>query len=191
MFTTARPRCGARAYCRRDGSILSEEIAPRPARDVEIKAFREEVARLTEIDRVSTERPKKGLPLDAYALNPVNGERIPILVADYVLMDYGTGAIMAVPAHDQRDFEFARTYGLEIRPVIQPHARRHRYRRSITAAYSGDGVMTHSGAVRRDLDGGVGEKVTRWLEERGGAAPPRLQDPRLADQPAALLGDAR
>ena len=80
--------------------------------------FRREVARLTDIDRTSTERPKKGLFLGAHAINPVNDERIPIWVADYVLMDYGTGAIMAVPAHDQRDFDFARANDLPIRVVI-------------------------------------------------------------------------
>jgi leucyl-tRNA synthetase len=145
---------------------LAEEIAAASGKDVELEAFREEAARLTEIDRVSTERPKKGLSLDAYALNPVNGERIPIWVADYVLMDYGTGAIMAVPAHDQRDFEFARTYGLEIRPVIQP-ADETIDPASMTVAYSDDGVMTHSGPFDGTSTEESVDKVTRWLEEQG------------------------
>ena len=76
--------------------------------------------RETEIERLSTDRPKTGVPLGADAINPVNGERIPIWVADYVLAGYGTGAIMAVPAHDERDFEFARQFGLEIREVVRP-----------------------------------------------------------------------
>ncbi|HZD01588.1 MAG TPA: leucine--tRNA ligase [Actinomycetes bacterium] len=84
------------------------------------RAFRERVGRQTEIERLSTERDKEGVFLGAHAINPVNGERIPIWTADYVLTDYGTGAIMAVPAHDERDFEFARKYGLPIRVVIQP-----------------------------------------------------------------------
>ena len=74
----------------------------------------------TEIDRLSTDREKTGVPIGADAINPVNGERIPIFVADYVLGTYGTGAIMAVPAHDERDFEFAKKFGLPIVRVIMP-----------------------------------------------------------------------
>ena len=66
------------------------------------------------------DKEKTGVFTGSYAINPVNNERIPIWIADYVLMSYGTGAIMAVPAHDERDFAFARKYGLEIIPVIQP-----------------------------------------------------------------------
>src|SRR3712207_7541142 len=73
---------------------------------------------LSDIDRTSTERPKTGMSLGAHAINPVNGERIPIWAADYVLADYGTGAIMAVPAHDQRDLDFARTFDLPVRIVV-------------------------------------------------------------------------
>ncbi|HOV43502.1 MAG TPA: leucine--tRNA ligase, partial [Syntrophothermus lipocalidus] len=75
---------------------------------------------LNEIDRTSTETEKEGVFAGAYAVNPVNGEKVPIWIANYVLMEYGTGAIMAVPAHDQRDFEFARKYGLPVRVVIEP-----------------------------------------------------------------------
>ncbi|MBN1231291.1 MAG: leucine--tRNA ligase [Anaerolineales bacterium] len=76
--------------------------------------------RQSDIERESIDREKTGVFTGGFAINPVNGERIPIWIADYVLMSYGTGAIMAVPAHDQRDFDFARKYGLEIRPVILP-----------------------------------------------------------------------
>src|SRR6266852_6906835 len=74
----------------------------------------------SEIDRLSTEREKTGVPTGGFAINPLNGEKIPIWVAEYVLMTYGTGAIMAVPAHDERDFDFARKYNLPIREVIAP-----------------------------------------------------------------------
>ena len=80
--------------------------------------YREDAARLSDIDRESAEREKTGVFTGGYAINPVNGARIPIWIADYVLMGYGFGAIMAVPAHDQRDFEFARQFGLDIVPVI-------------------------------------------------------------------------
>ena len=71
-------------------------------------------------ERADTEREKTGVFTGRYVVNPVNDERIPVWVSDYVLMEYGTGAIMAVPAHDQRDFEFARKFGLEIRRVVEP-----------------------------------------------------------------------
>ena len=81
---------------------------------------------MSEIDRTSTELEKKGAFTGAYAINPMSGERVPIWIANYVMMEYGTGAIMAVPAHDQRDFEFARKYDIPIRIVIAPAGRRSR-----------------------------------------------------------------
>jgi leucyl-tRNA synthetase len=89
-----------------------------PDRTAEVQAYVAAAGRETEIERMSTEREKTGVFTGSYALNPVNGERIPIWIADYVLAGYGTGAIMAVPAHDERDFEFARKFGLPIRRVI-------------------------------------------------------------------------
>ncbi|MGH2626317.1 MAG: leucine--tRNA ligase, partial [Anaerolineales bacterium] len=88
-------------------------------RAAEVKAYVDQALRQSEIQRESTEKEKTGVFTGGFALNPVSGERVPIWIPDYVLMSYGTGAIMAVPAHDQRDFEFARKYGLEVRPVIQ------------------------------------------------------------------------
>ncbi len=85
-----------------------------------VEAYAQAAARKSEIDRTAEGKEKTGVFTGAYAINPVNGARIPIWVADYVLITYGSGAIMAVPAHDQRDFDFARKYGLEIRGVIQP-----------------------------------------------------------------------
>ena len=73
---------------------------------------------------------KHGVYTGRYAINPYNGEKVPIWVANYILMDYGTGAIMSVPAHDERDYEFAKKYGLEIRVVIMPHVRAIRPKRS-------------------------------------------------------------
>jgi leucyl-tRNA synthetase len=89
-----------------------------PDRRAEVGAYVAQAEARTEIDRLSAEREKTGVPIGADAINPVNGERIPIFVADYVLGSYGTGAIMAVPAHDERDFAFATQYGLPIRRVI-------------------------------------------------------------------------
>ncbi|MFC2082763.1 leucine--tRNA ligase [Candidatus Bipolaricaulota bacterium] len=83
-----------------------------------IASYRDQAARSSEIDRMSTEREKTGVFTGGHAINPVNGEKVPVWIADYVLMTYGTGAIMAVPAHDERDFEFAIKFGLPIIPVI-------------------------------------------------------------------------
>lgn len=89
-----------------------------PEQRPEVEAYVAQSRRRTEIERLSTERDKTGVPLGAHAVNPVNGGRIPVWIADYVLLGYGTGAIMAVPAHDERDFEFARRFGLPIPRVI-------------------------------------------------------------------------
>ena len=86
------------------------------------EAYLEQTKQTTEIERRSTEREKTGIFLGVHAVNPVNGERIPVYAADYVLADYGTGAVMAVPAHDQRDLDFARTYGLPVRVVVDTGA---------------------------------------------------------------------
>jgi leucyl-tRNA synthetase len=89
-----------------------------PGRKAEVDAYVTAAGRATEIERMSTDRPKTGVFTGSFAINPVNGERIPIWIADYVLAGYGTGAIMAVPAHDERDFEFAQKFELPIRRVI-------------------------------------------------------------------------
>ena len=85
-----------------------------------VQKYREEAARKSDLDRTDLAKEKTGEPLGACAINPVNGEKIPIWISDYVLISYGTGAIMAVPAHDERDFEFARKFGLKIVPVVEP-----------------------------------------------------------------------
>ena len=89
-----------------------------PDRRAEVDAYVAAAAAKTEIDRLSTDREKTGVAIGADAINPVNGARIPIFIADYVLGTYGTGAIMAVPAHDERDFAFAERFGLPITRVI-------------------------------------------------------------------------
>ena len=94
------------------------DVLTAPDRRAEVEAYVAQARRRTEIDRLSTDREKTGVAIGADAVNPVNGERIPIFVADYVLAGYGTGAIMAVPAHDERDFAFARQFGLPIRRVV-------------------------------------------------------------------------
>jgi leucyl-tRNA synthetase len=100
-----------------DSALASELCAD--GQQAEFEAYLAQVRKLTDIERQSTDREKTGVFLGVYAVNPVNGERIPIWAADYVLPDYGTGAIMAVPAHDQRDLDFARKFGLPVRIVVE------------------------------------------------------------------------
>ena len=87
-----------------------------------VDAYRTNASTKSELERTQLEKEKTGVFTGGYAINPVNNEKIPIWVADYVMMGYGTGAIMAVPAHDTRDLEFAKKFGLEIRTVVQPPA---------------------------------------------------------------------
>jgi leucyl-tRNA synthetase len=91
-----------------------------PVRRAEVKAYKEQAARKSDMDRIDVKKKKTGVFTGSHAVNPVNGESIPIWIADYVLVSYGTGAIMAVPAHDERDLEFARAFKLPIRPVVLP-----------------------------------------------------------------------
>ncbi|MDW8058501.1 MAG: leucine--tRNA ligase [Thermomicrobium sp.] len=139
-----------------------------PDRRTEVEAYVEQARRRSDIERTSTEREKTGVFIGAYAINPVNGRRLPIWIADYVLLQYGTGAIMAVPAHDQRDFEFARAFGLPIVVVIQPPDRP-LDPATMEAAYDGDGVMVNSGPFDGTPTAG-GEAIRRvidWLEQQG------------------------
>ncbi|TMK20945.1 MAG: leucine--tRNA ligase, partial [Actinobacteria bacterium] len=121
---------------------------------------------------------KEGVPLGVHAVNPVNGERVPCFVAPYVLMGYGTGAIMAVPAHDQRDFEFARQHGIPVRVVIEPPGR-HLDPETMTEAIPHEGVMVNSGPFDGEPSPASIAKVTAWLEHEGRGRPSvqyRLRD---------------
>ena len=113
-----------------------------------VKVYQEQARRESEIERLSTEKEKSGVFIGAYAVNPANDERIPIWISDYVLMGYGTGAIMAVPAHDERDFAFATRFELPIVEVIAPPAADGRGgapQGTLAEAYVGDGFMVNSG----------------------------------------------
>jgi leucyl-tRNA synthetase len=111
-------------------------------RKAEVEAYVESARNVSEIDRQSTEREKTGVFTGGYAVNPLNDEKVPIWVADYVLMTYGTGAIMAVPAHDDRDFAFARRFGIEVREVISPTGDPGG---EMSEPYLGEGIVVNSG----------------------------------------------
>ena len=149
--------------------VLAPEhpLVDRITTDRQRATVREYVAKArkaSDIDRLSTDREKTGVATGAFAINPVNGEKIPIWVADYVLVTYGTGAIMAVPGHDERDFEFAERFGLPIREVIAPPTGP---QGELRQAYTGPGVMVNSGEFD-GLDSTTGfERVCASLESKG------------------------
>ncbi len=158
---------------------LVEKITT-PDKKAEVEAYKKQAARQSDIEREATDKEKTGVFTGAYAINPVNGARIPIWIADYVLMSYGTGAIMAVPAHDERDFAFARKFGLSIVPVIQPDnvgATRESPLldgATMEAAYIGGGHMINSAQFNgTKVNEEKGRKnpglsaVVDWLEKQG------------------------
>ena len=144
---------------------LADRLVAGSEKEAELAAFREDVARLSEIDRMSTERVKKGLFLGKHAINPVNGEPIQIWAADYVLMEYGTGAIMAVPGHDDRDFDFARRYDLPIRRVVAPTV--DDAEAPLTEPYIEPGVIVNSGRFDGTPTDRSVREVTDWLASEG------------------------
>ncbi len=151
----------------------------------EIRSYVAESMRRSATERGAEDREKTGVRLERTVTNPVNGERIPMFVSDYVLMEYGTGAIMAVPAHDHRDFEFARDFGLEVRPVVAPADGSEPAADEAFVTQSDDVRLVNSG----DLDGlTVGEAKQRIIErlEREGRGSPavnyRLRDWLLSRQ---------
>ncbi|MDQ3913327.1 MAG: leucine--tRNA ligase [Actinomycetota bacterium] len=134
-----------------------------PERQDEVRSYVERARRMSEIDRADVTREKTGVFTGAYAVNPANEKKIPIYVADYVLLAYGTGAIMAVPAHDERDFEFAKKYGIPIRTVVAPPGWGGG---ELDEAYAGEGAMVNSGPFDGTPNAEGKAAVTAWLEKR-------------------------
>ncbi len=144
---------------------LERLIAGTPA-EAAVREYVNQVARESVEERGDENRPKTGVPLGRSVVNPVNGEQIPMFVADYVLMEYGTGAIMAVPAHDSRDYEFAKAFDLPVRRVIEgsdPETARD----GDGLPYAGDGVMTGSGRFDGKHNREAYEEIAAWLAAEG------------------------
>lgn len=131
-----------------------------------VASYVEQAKNQTDIQRESADREKTGVFSGSYAINPVNQARIPIWIADYVLMGYGTGAIMAVPAHDQRDFEFARKFGLEITVVVQPDDMEELDSNLMTEAVPAHGKLVNSDQLSGIPGDQAFERVVSWLEEK-------------------------
>jgi leucyl-tRNA synthetase len=155
-----------------------------PEQGKAVEAYIDQARRESEIERLSTEKEKTGVFTGAFITNPVSGEQVPVWIADYVLMSYGTGAVMGVPAHDQRDFEFARKFGLPIRQVICPPEEEPSDPATWTEAKAHHGVMMNSGpfngtppeeaikaVIRSCEEGGIGKaavsyRLRDWLVSR-------------------------
>ncbi len=126
-----------------------------------VSAYKTEVARKSDLERTELAREKTGVFTGAYAVNPVNSEKIPIWIADYVLASYGTGAIMAVPGHDTRDLEFARKFGLVVRDVVEaPDGQE-------SIGFVGHGTSVNSGFLSGLPTAEAKKKITEWLEQKG------------------------
>lgn len=129
-----------------------------PEQAAAVKAYQEETSRRSDLERTDLNKDKTGVFTGAYGINPVNGEKLPIWIGDYVLASYGTGAIMAVPAHDDRDWEFAKKFGLKIIPVIEGGDVE-------TEAYTGDGAHINSGFVDGMNKKDAIQAMIEWLED--------------------------
>lgn len=133
-----------------------------PDRKEEVKAYKENCAKISEIDRMSTTREKTGAFTGAYCINPVNGEKVPIWIGDYVLYSYGTGAVMGVAAHDERDYDFAKKFGLQIKRVIKAADGA-----NDELPYCEYGVICNTGS---QFDGMTSEEgkiaIVKWLEQK-------------------------
>ena len=164
VFTT-RPDTlyGATFFVIAADSPLAQEICAPEQREA-LAEYLTQVSKLTDIERQSADRPKTGVFLGRHAVNPVNGERIPVWAADYVLTDYGTGAIMGVPAHDQRDLDFARAHGLAVRVVVDTGEADPAVSGIAT---HGDGTLVNSGPIDRLDKAAAIARITEILAGQG------------------------
>jgi leucyl-tRNA synthetase len=145
-------------------SALAAELAAGGPVEKEFTSYLEKIKAASDIDRLATDRPKSGVDLKRFAINPVNGEKLPIWASDYVLADYGTGAIMAVPAHDQRDLDFARAMKLPVRVVVDTGLEDPS---DTGVATTGDGAMINSGSLNGLKKIEAIAAITAELEAKG------------------------
>jgi leucyl-tRNA synthetase len=143
-----------------------ERLAADTGAEQAVRAYVDEAARRSSGERSAEERDKTGIPLGRTVTNPVNGEQIPMFVADYVLMEYGTGAIMAVPAHDQRDYEFAQRFGLEVRRVVEPPGGEVPSDQAYVEHTAGERLVNSGDFTGLAATEAI-RKITAWLEQRG------------------------
>lgn len=140
--------------------VLAKTLATAETEEA-VSAYIDQAARKSEIERMSDAREKSGVFIGRYAINPVNGEKLPIWVADYVLASYGSGAVIAVPAHDERDFEFASKFDLPVVQVIEKPENNDE-----TGLYTGEGQLVNSGRFDRLFSSEAREQIVSWLEQQ-------------------------
>ncbi|QLL23894.1 leucine--tRNA ligase [Actinobacteria bacterium IMCC25003] len=145
-------------------SALAAELAAGTPVEAEFNTYLEKIKAASDIDRLATDRPKSGVDLKRFAINPVNGEKLPIWASDYVLADYGTGAIMAVPAHDQRDLDFAKAMGLPVRVVVETGEEDPN---ETGIATTGDGKLINSGSLNGLNKAEAIDAINKDLEAKG------------------------
>ena len=159
--------------------IVTEEQWPT------VREYRERAARKSELERADLSKVKTGVFTGAYAINPATNEKIPVWIADYVLLGYGTGAIGGVPAHDERDLEFAKKFDLPIVVVVQPTGDEAAF------GFTGEGIAINSPIINGLTSAEAKKKITSWLEERGRRQTRnQLQTARLVILASTILGRA-
>ena len=138
-----------------------------PENKDKVEEYRENARKMSEIERLSTERVKTGVPLGTHCKNPFNGEIFPLWTADYALVEYGTGAVMAVPTHDTRDFAFAKKYNLPMKVVIAPENGENLDVATMKDAYTEEGVLTNSGEFNGIKNTKAKKAITQWAVDKG------------------------
>lgn len=138
-----------------------------PENKDKVEQYRENARKMSEIERLSTERVKTGVPLGTHCKNPFNGEVFPLWTADYALVEYGTGAVMAVPTHDTRDFAFAKKYNMPMKVVIAPKNNTSLDASTMTEAYTEEGVLVNSGEFNGIKNTKAKKAITQWAVDKG------------------------
>lgn len=138
-----------------------------PENKDKVEQYRENARKMSEIERLSTERVKTGVPLGTHCKNPFNGEVFPLWTADYALVEYGTGAVMAVPTHDTRDFAFAKKYNMPMKVVIAPENNTSLDASTMTEAYTEEGVLVNSGDFNGIKNTKAKKAITQWAVDKG------------------------
>ncbi|MCH4178862.1 MAG: leucine--tRNA ligase [Megasphaera sp.] len=166
MFSTRVDTvCGASFVVLAPEHPFVERIIKGKSNEAELRAFIDKLKNQSDIERTSADTEKEGMFTGAYAINPITGDKVPVWIANYVLVDYGTGAVMGVAGHDQRDFEFCKKYDIPIRYVIQDPEGKIDYSCDIKEAYTGPGYLINSGEFN-GLSISDGQKaIVKWLEE--------------------------
>lgn len=150
---------------------LVDEIVKSTEYENDVKAYQKECTNKSEMERTAVKKEKSGIFIGEYAINPVTNSEIPLFISDYVMMDYGTGAVMGVPAHDQRDFDFAKKFNLDIIPVIEPPKDSKIDVNNLTEAFQAEGIMINSGDYNGMDNSKAIPKIISELKSSGLAEP--------------------